>query len=134
MSEAAVPQLVQPEPVPALAQDDVLQIQYRGAELKLSAREDGKPATSESRMCPYACGAQSKNHVGINERTAVSGKWDPAEIYCGRVMIRHLRIEIPFVKVLPRRAIAVCIEMCYNSRTNRCRKTEIWAAASKAAK
>ena len=40
MAEAAVPQLVQLEPAPALAQDDVLQIQYRGAELKLPAGVD----------------------------------------------------------------------------------------------
>ena len=40
MAEAAVSQLVQLEPAPALAQDDVLQIQYRGAELKLPAGVD----------------------------------------------------------------------------------------------
>ena len=40
MAEAAVPQLVQLEPAPALAQDDVLQIQYRGAELKLPVGVD----------------------------------------------------------------------------------------------
>ena len=40
MAEAAGPQLVQLEPAPALAQDDVLQIQYRSAELKLPARVD----------------------------------------------------------------------------------------------
>lgn len=38
MAEAAVPQLVQLEPVPV--QDDMLQIQYRGAELKLPAGVD----------------------------------------------------------------------------------------------
>lgn len=40
MAKAAAPQLVQLEPPPALAQDDVLQIQYRGAELKLPAGVD----------------------------------------------------------------------------------------------
>ena len=40
MAEAAAPQLVQLEPTPALAQDDVLQIQYRGAELKLPVGVD----------------------------------------------------------------------------------------------
>ena len=35
IAETAVPQLVQLEPTPALVQDDLLQIQYRGAELKL---------------------------------------------------------------------------------------------------
>jgi transposase-like protein len=40
MAEVAGPQLVQLEPAPALAQDDVLQIQYRGAELKLPAGVD----------------------------------------------------------------------------------------------
>ena len=40
MAEAATPQLVQLEPTPALAQDDVLQIQYRGVELKLPAGVD----------------------------------------------------------------------------------------------
>ena len=38
MTEAAAPQLVQLEPVPV--QDDMLQIQYRGAELKLPAGVD----------------------------------------------------------------------------------------------
>ena len=38
MAEAAVPQLVQLEPVPV--QDDMLQIHYRGAELKLPAGVD----------------------------------------------------------------------------------------------
>lgn len=38
MAEAAVPQLVQLEPAPV--QDDMLQIQYRGAELKLPAGVD----------------------------------------------------------------------------------------------
>ena len=38
MAEAAAPQLVQLEPVPV--QDDTLQIQYRGAELKLPAGVD----------------------------------------------------------------------------------------------
>ena len=40
MAEVAGPQLVQLEPAPARAQDDVLQIQYRGAELKLPASVD----------------------------------------------------------------------------------------------
>ena len=40
MAEAVAPQLVQLEPAPVLAQDDVLQIQYRGAELKLPAGVD----------------------------------------------------------------------------------------------
>ena len=40
MAEVAGPQLVQLEPAPALAQDDVLQIQYRGAELKLPTGVD----------------------------------------------------------------------------------------------
>ena len=40
MAEVAGPQLVQLEPAPTLAQDDVLQIQYRGAELKLPAGVD----------------------------------------------------------------------------------------------
>ena len=35
MAETAVPQLVQLEPASAPRQDDMLQIQYRGAELKL---------------------------------------------------------------------------------------------------
>ena len=38
MAETAVPQLVQLEPAPF--QDDMLQIQYRGAELKLPAGVD----------------------------------------------------------------------------------------------
>ena len=38
MAEAAVPQLVQLEPSPV--QEDMLQIQYRGAELKLPAGVD----------------------------------------------------------------------------------------------
>ena len=38
MTEVAAPQLVQLEPVPV--QDDMLQIQYRGAELKLPAVVD----------------------------------------------------------------------------------------------
>ena len=38
MTEAAAPQLVQLEPSPV--QDDMLQIQYRGAELKLPAGVD----------------------------------------------------------------------------------------------
>ena len=40
MAEVAGPQLVRVELAPALAQDDVLQIQYRGAELKLPAGVD----------------------------------------------------------------------------------------------
>ena len=40
MAEVAVPQLVQLEPVPVPIQDDMLQIQYRGAELKLPAGVD----------------------------------------------------------------------------------------------
>ena len=40
MAEVAVPQLVQLESVPVPIQDDMLQIQYRGAELKLPARVD----------------------------------------------------------------------------------------------
>ena len=40
MAEVAGPQLVQLEPAPALAQDDVLHIQYRGAELKLPVGVD----------------------------------------------------------------------------------------------
>ena len=40
MAETAVPQLVQLEPTPAALQDDMLQIQYRGAELKLPASVD----------------------------------------------------------------------------------------------
>ena len=40
MAEVAGPQLVQLEPAPTLAQNDVLQIQYRGAELKLPAGGD----------------------------------------------------------------------------------------------
>ena len=40
MAEVAGPQLVQLEPAPTLAQNDVLQIQYRGAELKLPAGVD----------------------------------------------------------------------------------------------
>ena len=40
MAEVAGPQLVQLEPAPTLAQDDVLQIQYRGAEQKLPAGVD----------------------------------------------------------------------------------------------
>ena len=37
MAEATAPQLVQLEPAPVPVQDDMLQIQYRGAELKLPA-------------------------------------------------------------------------------------------------
>ena len=40
MAEAAGPQLVQLESVPVPIQDDMLQIQYRGAELKLPAGVD----------------------------------------------------------------------------------------------
>ena len=40
MAEAAGPQLVQLEPAPVPIQDDMLQIQYRGAELKLPAGVD----------------------------------------------------------------------------------------------
>ena len=40
MAEAATPQLVQLEPAPVPIQDDMLQIQYRGAELKLPAGVD----------------------------------------------------------------------------------------------
>ena len=40
MAEVAVPQLVQLESVPVPIQDDMLQIQYRGAELKLPAGVD----------------------------------------------------------------------------------------------
>ena len=40
MAETAVPQLVQLEPAPVPLQDDMLQIQYRGAELKLPAGVD----------------------------------------------------------------------------------------------
>ena len=40
MAEAAVPQLVQLESAPVPIQDDMLQIQYRGAELKLLAGVD----------------------------------------------------------------------------------------------
>ena len=40
MAEAAAPQLVQLEPASAPLQDDMLQIQYRGAELKLPAGVD----------------------------------------------------------------------------------------------
>ena len=40
MAEAAAPQLVQLEPAPVPLQDDILQIQYRGAELKLPAGVD----------------------------------------------------------------------------------------------
>ena len=42
MAEVAGPQLVQlePSPVPVPIQDDMLQIQYRGAELKLPAGVD----------------------------------------------------------------------------------------------
>lgn len=40
MAEAAGPPLVQLEPAPVSVQDDMLQIQYRGAELKLPAGVD----------------------------------------------------------------------------------------------
>ena len=40
MAEAAVPQLVQLEPAPVPVQEDMLQIQYHGAELKLPAGVD----------------------------------------------------------------------------------------------
>lgn len=40
MAKAAAPQLVQLEPAPVPIQDDMLQIQYRGAELKLPAGVD----------------------------------------------------------------------------------------------
>ena len=40
MAEAAGPQLVQLEPPPVSIQDDILQIRYRGAELKLPAGVD----------------------------------------------------------------------------------------------
>ena len=40
IAETAVPQLVQLEPASAPFQDDMLQIQYRGAELKLPAGVD----------------------------------------------------------------------------------------------
>ena len=46
MAEVAGPQLVQLEPAPALAQDDVLQIQYRGAELKLPTGVDMDAVTA----------------------------------------------------------------------------------------
>ena len=40
MAEGAGPQLVQLEPAPVPVQEDMLQIQYRGAELKLPAGVD----------------------------------------------------------------------------------------------
>lgn len=40
MADATTPQLVQLDPALAFAQDDVLQIQYRGVELKLPAGVD----------------------------------------------------------------------------------------------
>ena len=40
MAEATAPQLVPLDPAPVPIQDDVLQIQYRGAELKLPAGVD----------------------------------------------------------------------------------------------
>ena len=40
MAEAAVPQLVQLEPSPDSIQDDMLQIQFHGSELKLPAGVD----------------------------------------------------------------------------------------------
>ena len=40
MAEAVAPQLVQLEMAPTLGQNDVLQIQYRGAELRLPASVD----------------------------------------------------------------------------------------------
>ena len=40
IAETAVPQLVQLEPAPVPLQDDMLQIQYRGAELKLPSSVD----------------------------------------------------------------------------------------------
>ena len=40
MAEPTVPQLVPLDPAPVPIQDDVLQIQYRGAELKLPAGVD----------------------------------------------------------------------------------------------
>ena len=40
MAEVAGPQLVQLEPAPVPVQEDMLQIQYRGAELKLPAGVD----------------------------------------------------------------------------------------------
>jgi putative transposase len=40
MAEVAAPQLVQLETAPTLVQDDVLQIRYRGAELKLPSGVD----------------------------------------------------------------------------------------------
>ena len=40
MAEATAPQLVPLDPVPVPIQDDVLQIQYRGAELKLPSGVD----------------------------------------------------------------------------------------------
>ena len=40
MAEVAGPQLVQLEPAPVPVQEDILQIQYRGAELKLPAGVD----------------------------------------------------------------------------------------------
>ena len=40
MAEVAAPRVVQLEPAPVPVQDDMLQIQYRGAELKLPAGVD----------------------------------------------------------------------------------------------
>lgn len=40
MAEATVPQLMQLEPAPVSVQDDMLQIQYQGAELKLPTGVD----------------------------------------------------------------------------------------------
>ena len=46
MAEVAGPQLVQLEPSPVPVQEDMLQIQYRGAELKLPAGVDMDTVTA----------------------------------------------------------------------------------------
>ena len=46
MAEATAPQLVPLDPAPVPIQDDVLQIQYRGAELKLPALVDMEAVTA----------------------------------------------------------------------------------------
>ena len=46
MAEVAGPQLVQLEPSPVPVQEDMLQIQYRGAELKLPAGVDMDAVTA----------------------------------------------------------------------------------------
>ena len=46
MAKAAAPQLVPLDPAPVPIQDDVLQIQYRGAELKLPALVDMEAVTA----------------------------------------------------------------------------------------